>query len=565
MDVLANDTMMPAMICQGLRQAAYAVCLTAQDGSILYMNPTGCGLVGYDPHELSTTPLWQLDQRQQSPEAWQQQWDTCAAQKNLTVETIFRHKTNRLFPVEIHITHLQQDGHEPCLLNLIRDISPRREIELSLQDTREEMEHINRQLTASIERANAMAAKADAANEAKGQFLANMSHEIRTPMNAIIGFSDLLRQDSLTEEQCDHVRIIRESAGNLLSLINNILDYTKMDVGKMTVDMVPCDLNKILSSVKEMMRLKARSKSIGFDMFIDSSIPETIITDPTRMRQCLINLIDNAIKFTDEGHVHVYAKIVSESQGTMLTLAVEDTGIGIPEEKLNAIFDSFTQADGSTTRKFGGTGLGLTICKQLTELLGGTLRVESHPNKGSTFIMHIALQDIESHIESIENTDRPNAAPAVASCPTDQSIPATPTQDLPAADSGSPIHGRILIAGDDLPSRTLLEILLEREGYETVAVADGAAALAAWRERPDAFDAILTDMQMPRLNGHALAEALRAEHCTLPIIAMTASDAPEQLGHCLSSGCSDTLTKPIRQEDLIGILKKLSSHSHTSA
>ena len=536
MDVLANDTMMPAMICQGLRQAAYAVCLAAQDGTILYMNPAGYELVGYDSGQLSTTPLWKLDQRQQSPQAWQQQWDACAGRKNLSVETIFRHKTNRLFPVEIHITHLQQDGHEPCQLHLIRDISPRREIELSLQDTREEMEHINRQLAASIERANAMAAKADAANEAKGNFLANMSHEIRTPMNAIIGFSDLLRQDSLTEEQFDHVRIIRESAGNLLDLINNILDYTKMDVGKMTVDMVPCDLNKILSSVKEMMRLKAKSKAIGFDMFIDSSIPETIITDPTRMRQCLINLIDNAIKFTKEGHVHVYAKIVTEPQGTMLTLAVEDTGIGIAQEKLNAIFDSFTQADGSTTRKFGGTGLGLTICKQLTELLGGTLRVESQPNKGSTFIMHIALQDIESHIESIEGTGKPNGAPAVTPGPMDQPIPASPTQSRgPAADSASPIHGCILIAGDDIPSRTLLEILLEREGFETVSVSDGTAALAVWLERPDAFDAVLTDMQMPHMNGYVLAQTLRAEGCTLPVIAMTANDAPELIGHCLSS------------------------------
>jgi len=247
----------------------------------------------------------------------------------------------------------------------------------------------NRHLEKQTMLANKMAARAEAANKAKSEFLANMSHEIRTPMNSIVGFSDLLSEGELSEEQRDDVTIIRQSTKDLLTLIDDILDFSKIEAGQLVADIIECPLGKILSSLQTMMKPQALKKSLDFQVIADNDLPMHIQSDPFRLRQCLINLVGNAIKFTDQGQVYVKVSQHAHENKQYVHFDIEDTGTGIPQDRQQAIFESFTQADGSTTRKYGGTGLGLTITKQLAELLGGKLTLSSEAGKGSVFSLVI--------------------------------------------------------------------------------------------------------------------------------------------------------------------------------
>jgi len=263
------------------------------------------------------------------------------------------------------------------------DITKRKLAENDLIAAKEEAELISELLMTTTAKANDMASQAQWANMAKSQFLANMSHEIRTPMNSIIGFSDILAEENLSHEQKEYVDFIRNSGSHLLGLINDILDYSKIEAGKVELEMVGCRLDEILSKVESMMKPFAMKKNLSFEINRDESLPVNISTDSTRLQQCLINLITNAVKFTETGHVHINVSLESINDQSFISFAVEDTGIGIPQNKQSAVFDSFTQADGSTNRKYGGTGLGLAITKQLANLFGGDLTLSSEPGKGS--------------------------------------------------------------------------------------------------------------------------------------------------------------------------------------
>ncbi|MBL4700801.1 MAG: hypothetical protein JKX85_06040, partial [Phycisphaeraceae bacterium] len=235
---------------------------------------------------------------------------------------------------------------------------------------KKEIEEVNQHLELATMLANNMAAQAEMASAAKSQFLANMSHEIRTPMNAILGFSDLLADEDLTDKQKQDVNLIRDSGRNLLTLINDILDFSKIEAGQLDTEMIDCSLAKLLNSVESLMRSKATEKRLEFKVVESHGLPAQIHSDPTRLNQCLINLIGNALKFTQNGYVHLNVSLEQRGDKPFIRFDVEDTGIGIPKNKQAKIFESFTQADGDTTRKYGGTGLGLTIARQLAELLG---------------------------------------------------------------------------------------------------------------------------------------------------------------------------------------------------
>ncbi|MHC4221366.1 MAG: PAS domain-containing sensor histidine kinase, partial [Planctomycetota bacterium] len=285
------------------------------------------------------------------------------------------------------------DGRRRAVL-AINDITRRVESEKELKQAKEsaekakaELEQVNIQLEDSVERANLMTQEAVVADAAKSQFLANMSHEIRTPMNAIIGFSEVLAEEQLTEEQKHHIDIIRDSAANLLQLINDILDFSKIEAGKLDIEFTDCPLEQLFAVIESLMRPSAKSKDLGFEILQCTELPGYIRTDSVRLRQCLINLINNAIKFTGSGHVYVNVWLEDVEDKPYIRFDVEDTGIGIATDKLDVIFEEFAQADGTTTRKFGGTGLGLTITKKLARLLDGELSVTSEPGKGSVFTL----------------------------------------------------------------------------------------------------------------------------------------------------------------------------------
>ena len=272
-----------------------------------------------------------------------------------------------------------------------------------------ELEHIIKQRTCQLERANGeltfALAKAEEANRIKSEFLANMSHEIRTPMNSVIGFSDVLAEEDLTDEQVQYVKLIHDSAKDLMRLLNDILDFSKIEAGKLDISMSECSSANLLARIERIMQPAAKKKGLEFEIRDQGGLPANIYTDPDRLQQCLVNLVSNAIKFTEQGHVRVKVSLEETEERQYIRFDVEDTGVGVPVDKQEKIFESFRQADGSTCRKYGGTGLGLSITRQLAELLGGRVSVVSEEHKGSVFSLTIpACFDAARQVESAGGT-----------------------------------------------------------------------------------------------------------------------------------------------------------------
>jgi signal transduction histidine kinase/DNA-binding response OmpR family regulator len=375
---------------------------------------------------------------------------------------------------------------------------------------------------------------AEQASHAKSAFLANMSHEIRTPLNAILGFTDLLlgEVDGDREERRDHLTTIHDSGRHLLTLIDDILDLTKIESGQIEIERGACSPHEIIAATVSILRVRAAERGITLEYFWKGEAPASIDSDPHRLRQILMNLIGNAIKFTEVGSVQVAARWET-NETSQLVIDVIDTGIGINEARIDSIFDPFVQADSSITRRFGGTGLGLAISRRLAQLLGGDLRVDSEPGRGSIFSLVVPTGSIDlARVGRIGGTDivtrRPR--PDCASSPT--------------------FHGqRILVVDDGSTNRKLVGLILDRAGAETLSAENGRVGVDLALSEP--IDLILMDMQMPIMDGYRAARELRLEGYSGPIIALTAHAMSGDERKCREAGCSGYLTKPIEPHQLL--------------
>jgi two-component system sensor histidine kinase/response regulator len=421
---------------------------------------------------------------------------------------------------------------------------------LQLKAANAELTLANLQLISGTEKAQRMADTALAASDAKSGFLANMSHEIRTPMNGVIGMIDSLLGTSLTVGQRESAQTIQSSAYSLLLIINDILDFSKIEAGKMTFEQVDFDLKEIIKNTIDLMATLAQGKGLHLSECIQEGTATDLVGDPTRLRQVLLNLRSNAIKFSEEGSVLLEIAQTSEIDDEVeISFSVHDTGIGMSEEAQEKLFQSFTQADTSTTRKYGGTGLGLAICRKLVELMGGTIEATSTLGKGSTFSFSLQFTKQKSFV-SIDRA--PTAVSGLS--------PATQTTADPASANGT----RILLAEDGKTNQMVAVQVLKKLGYTADIALNGREAVEAWRHKK--YDIILMDCNMPEMDGYEATRKIReleAERNLKPtqIIAMTASVMMEDRELCIAAGMNDFTTKPVDQHALKTALTRAKSHS----
>jgi PAS domain S-box-containing protein len=421
------------------------------------------------------------------------------------------------------------------------DVTERKLHEEQIQDT-------NRQLAAALQ-------AAEAASKAKSAFLANMSHEIRTPLTAILGFTDLLREDGnigqAPAQRLQTIDTIKNAGNHLLTVINDILDLSKIEADRMTVERINTPLTGVLHEVVSLMRPRAADKGLSLTAALATPVPEHILSDPTRLRQILMNLAGNAIKFTESGSVTITVAATKHGESSRLVFDIEDTGAGVTKEQAGRLFQSFGQADETMTRRFGGTGLGLAICRRLAILMGGDATLlRTEPGKGSCFRLVLPLE----------------AAPGAAMVTRLDAV--SPPNTQAAANIATKLDGRILLVEDGADNQRLIAFYLKKAGAQ-IAIADNGKIAMEMIDKAAAegtpYDLLLTDMQMPEMDGYTLASTLRKRGSTLPIVALTAHAMADERQKCLDAGCDDYASKPIDKEKLLATCAEWMAKAHAAS
>ena len=500
-------------------------------GKITDMNEALVNITGIPREELTDSDFFDyFTEQQNAREVYQEVFEKgSVADSPLTL----RHKDGKLTDILFNGSVYKDDkGNILGVVIVARDVTEQKRIATELIEARVFAELTTEIAEEAKKNAESATIIAENAVKAKQQFLSNMSHEIRTPMNAIIGFTKVVLKTELTPKQKEYISAIKMSGDALIVLINDILDLAKVDAGKMTFEKKPFKMKSSISAMLHLFETKIQEKNLRLIKQYDSKIPNVLVGDPVRLHQIILNLVSNAVKFTSKGNITVSVHLIHEDEDrVIIEFAVTDTGIGIPEEKIDKIFENFQQASSGTSRLYGGTGLGLAIVKQLIEPQGGTIRVRSTLNEGSTFSFTLSFQKTNADVE-LEN-------------------------ELIELDTE--IKNIKVLVVEDIPlNQLLMKTLLDDFGFECDIAENGKIAIEKLKAKE--YDIILMDLQMPEMNGFEATEYIRKKmNSKVPIIALTADVTTVDLAKCKSVGMNDHLAKPVDERllysKIVGILK----------